>query len=256
MTFRIRSSWKLGFHWQAGQSRTRRRSGASWRQWENKVRRETAWTWPWGWWGGEKIQFKWLVGEKDSRGLWLINSGDWKRKQEFRLPADFWVVPLTKTNISREIEALRRRDKDRSSRGQCYSLGLIMDIQISCGHPRGSVGVGFITGAQGTSYLQACFLTQVIITSNLPLKSCPDLQQHALLAWKSLLTHGLIWKELSFKIHCSNPQLSLVSGEKMTHLRYMESFSSLLVKKQNQEKPCASLYLYLPLQHQCSDFIS
>ena len=206
--------------------------------------------------GGEKIQFKWLVGEKDSRGLWLINSGDWKRKQEFRLPADFWVVPLTKTNISREIEALRRRDKDRSSRGWCYSLGLIMDIQISCGHPRGSVGVGFITGAQGTSYLQACFLTQVIITSNLPLKSCPDLQQHALLAWKSLLTHGLIWKELSFKIHCSNPQLSLVSGEKMTHLRYMESFSSLLVKKQNQEKPCTSLYLYLPLQHQCSDFIS
>ena len=93
--------------------------------------------------GGEKIRFKWLVGEKDSRGLWLINSGDWKRKQEFRLPADFWVVPLTKTNISREIEALRRRDKDRSSRGWCYSVGLIMDILISCGHPRGSVGVGF-----------------------------------------------------------------------------------------------------------------
>ena len=115
---------------------------------------------------------------------------------------------------------------------------------------------GFLTGAQGTSYLQACFLTQVIVTSYLPLKSCPDLQQHALLAWKSLLTHGLMWKDLSFKIHCSNPQLSLVSGEKMTHLCYTESFSSLWVKKQNQEKPCTSLYLYLPLQHQCSDSIS
>ena len=61
---------------------------------------------------------------------------------------------------SGEIEVLRWRDKDGSSRGLVLHCWLDFGhIDLSIGPPGGSVRVEFITGAQGTSYLLASFLT-------------------------------------------------------------------------------------------------
>ena len=159
-----------------------------------------AWTWHW-WWGGRENTVQVINGRKRLRRT-LIKSFDYPQISEWC----HWLNGWFKRN--------RRREEDGSSRRP------VLLCWPDCGHadklwtPRRKCKMGLITGAQGTSYLQACFLTQVIIASNLPLKSCPDLQQHALLAWKPLPTHGLTWKELSFKIYCSNPLLSLVSSQR------------------------------------------
>ena len=97
---------------------------------------------------------------------------------------------LTEMGNSGETAVLRRSAKEEGP-GICGWLGL-GPTDMTVGHAGGNGGDGLITGAQATSYLEPCFSAQATMTSTLPLKSCPDVQQHALLAWASLLTHGLV----------------------------------------------------------------
>lgn len=136
---------------------------------------------------------------------------------------------------SGEAAVLRRSAKEEGL-GICSWLGL-GPTDMPVGQAGGNGGDGLIPGAQATSYLQPCFSAQATMTSTLPLKSCPDVQQHALLAWASLLTHGLVWKELPLKTRGSNPLPSLVSNSWWL-VYYIESSSSLPFcwKKTKQNK--------------------